>query len=93
MTDSEKFTLIEKVKKDIQNMGFSVNITHGVSIRVSGKYFIVNWKKDENYNVWNLSKVDDVMDQEQWENYAAEIDNLNRAIFWVNTQIKSIVFE
>ena len=93
MTDSEKFTLIEKVKKGIQNMGFSIEVFHGRSIQIGTDNFTVIWglsgfKVFNNTNVRML-----ILNQEQWEDYTAEIDNLNRAIFWVNTQIKSIVFE
>lgn len=93
MTDSEKFTLVEKVKKDIQNMGFSIEIFHGKSIQVGSDNFTCIWEMN-NFKIYNNTNVRVLtMDQEQWEDYAAEIDNLNRAIFWVNTQIKSIVFE
>lgn len=93
MTDSEKFTLIEKVKKDIQNMGFSIEIFHGRQIQLASDSFSVFWESNGLFEVIKNNKELNSMNQEQWEDYAAEIDNLNRAIFWVNTQIKSIVFE
>lgn len=93
MTDSEKFTLIESVKKDIQKMGFSIEIFHNKSIQIGSDNFTIIFEKN-NFKVFNNTNVKALtMNQEQWENYSAEVDNLNRAIFWVNTQIKSIVFD
>lgn len=92
MTDSEKFTLIEKVKKDIQNMGFEIEIFHNRQIQIGSDNFTVIFEKD-NFKVFNNTNVKALtMNQEQWEDYAAEVDNLNRAILWVNTQIKPVVF-
>lgn len=93
MTDSQKFTLIEKTKKDIQKMGFSIEIFHNKSIQIGSDNFTVIFEKD-NFKVFNNTNVKALtMNQEQWEEYSAEVDNLERAILWINTQIKSIVFE
>lgn len=93
MTDSEKFTLLERTKKDIKNMGFEIEIFHNKSIQIGSDNFTVIIERDK-YKVFNNTNVRNLtMDQIQWEDYAAEVDNLNRAILWVNTQIKSIVFE
>lgn len=93
MTDSQKFTLIEKTKKDIQKMGFSIEIFHNKSIQIGSDNFTVIFEKD-NFKVFNNTNVKDLtMNQEQWEEYSAEVDDLERAILWINTQIKSIVFE
>lgn len=93
MTDSQKFTLIEKTKKDIQKMGFSIEIFHNKSIQIGSDNFTVIFEKD-NFKVFNNTNVKTLtMNQEQWEEYSEEVDNLERAILWINTQIKSIVFE
>ena len=93
MTDSEKFTLVQKTKKDIQNMGLSIEIFHGKQIQIGSDNFTVVWESNGVFEVFNTYIQHPSMNQEQWENFSAEVDNLNRAIFWVNTQIKSIVFE
>lgn len=93
MTDSERFTKIQKTKKDIQNMGFSIEITHNKSIQIGSDNFTVIWEL-KNFKVFNNTNVILLsMNQEQWEDFSSEVDNLNRAIFWVNTQLKPIVFE
>lgn len=93
MTDSEKFTLIQKTKRNIQNMGFDVEIFHGKSIKIDSHYFSAIWLQNGLFEVINHKASGVSMDQIQWEDFSTEVDNLNRAIFWVNTQIKSIVFE
>jgi len=92
MTDSQKFTLIATVKKDIQKMGFSIEIFHNYQIQVASDNFNVIWEKN-NFIIINKNIQLPSLNQEQWENYSGEIDNLDRAILWVNTQLKSIVFE
>lgn len=93
MTDNERFSLIERIKSDIRNMGFDIDINKGKSIKISTPHYIAIWKDAETYNVWTLAKTDDVMDQLKWEDFSGEIDNLDRAILWVNTELKSIVFD
>jgi len=93
MTDSQKFTMIETVKKDINKMGFDIDINKGKSIKVSTPHYVAIWKDAETYNVWTLTKTDDVMDQLKWEDFSGEMDNLVRAIGWVNAMLKSIVFD
>lgn len=92
MTDSEKFTLIERTKKDIQEMGFSIDIFHNKSIQIGSDNFTVIFEKNS-FKVFNNTNVKALtMNQEQWETFSADVDNLNRAIFWINTHIKQIVF-
>lgn len=92
MTDSQKFTLIEKTKKDIQKMGFSIDIFHNKSIQIDSVSYTVIWESNGLFEVIT-HEINHAMAQGEWEDFSAEVDNLNRAIFWVNTQIKSIVFE
>ena len=92
MTDSEKFMMAQKIKKDIQKMGFSIEIFHNRQIQIGTDSFTVIWERNGLFQVLN-HEVNYAMNQEQWEDYSAEVDNLNRAIFWVNTQLKSIVFD
>ena len=74
-------------------MGFSIEIFHNKSIQIGSDNFTVIFEKD-NFKVFNNTNVKALtMNQEQWEEYSAEVDNLERAILWINTQIKSIVFE
>lgn len=92
MTDSQKFTLIEKTKKDIQKMGFKIEIFHNKSIQIDSVSYTVIWESNGLFEVIT-HEINHAMNQVEWEDFSAEVDNLNRAIFWVNTQIKSIVFE
>ena len=91
MTDSEKFTMVQKTKRDIQKLGFAIEIFHGRSIHINSDNFYAIWEANGLFKVFN-NKPSESMNNEQWENYSAEVDNLNRAIFWVNTQLKNIVF-
>ncbi len=99
MTDSEKFTLsekfilIQKTKEDIRKLGFDIEINHGYEIKIDSHNLTAIWLCNGLFEVVNHKASGVSMNQIQWEDYAAEVDNLNRAIFWVNTQIKSIVFE
>lgn len=95
MTDSEKFTLLERTKKDIKKMGFEIEIFHNRQIQIGSAHFSVIWELIDNVVTFEVinNEVESTMLFEEWEDFSAEVDNLNRAILWVNTQIKSIVFE
>lgn len=92
MTDGKKFELIQKIKKDIQKMGFSIEIFHNRQIQIGSVCYTVFWESNGLFEVI-AHKINHGMDKAEWEELVAEVDNLNRAIFWVNTQLKSIVFD
>lgn len=91
MTDSEKFMMVEKIKKDIQKMGFSIEIFHNRQIQIGSVSYTVFWESNGLFEVI-AHEINHGMNKAEWEEFVAEVDNLNRAILWVNTQLKDIVF-
>ena len=90
MIDEKRFEVIEGTKRDIQKMGFNVEIQKGEYIRFYSDRFEVVFNKYPGYEVRFREQVEE-MNQEEFEDYYGEIDNLNRAILWVNTQLKELV--
>lgn len=93
MTGSEKFSLIQRNKKVIQDMGISIEINHNKSIQINSDNFTALWEKNS-FKIFNNTNVRVLnMNQKQWDEYYTEVDNFNRAIFRVNSIMKEVVFE
>lgn len=70
--------------KRIEDMGIKVAEFNG-SIKLFSENYGIKILPDNELEWSRMQDKPGIRNNEDWENHAAEVDNLNRAIFWIRT--------
>lgn len=84
MKDIKNHPEYEKTVKKIASMGIKVMEFNGIPKLFSENYG-VKVLPDNELEWSRMQDKPGMYNNEDWENFTAEVDNLNRAIFWIRT--------